>query len=48
LAATAKPFTKDGSEAKGFVSSEYACLSCHNDRDKNWAAGYKGIIHTVR
>lgn len=48
LDAAAKPFKNGGSEARGFVTSEFACLSCHYDRDKNWAATYKGVIHSLK
>lgn len=48
LNAGAKPFTSDGAEANGYVTSEFACLVCHYDRDKTWAAGYKGVIHGLR
>jgi formate-dependent nitrite reductase cytochrome c552 subunit len=48
LDAGAKPFKNGGSEARGFVTSEFACLSCHYDHDKNWAATYKGVIHSLK
>jgi hypothetical protein len=48
LDADAEPFTSDGKEANGYVTSEFACLVCHYDRDKSWAASYKGIIHNLK
>ncbi len=48
LSADAQPFTSDGSQATGITTSEYACLACHYDHDKAWAAGYKGVIHSLK
>jgi hypothetical protein len=31
--------------AKGFVTLEYTCLSCHASRDKKWAEKYAGEVH---
>ena len=47
LGANAQPFKKAGAEATGKTTSEFACLVCHYDRDKAWAAGYKGIAHGI-
>lgn len=33
--------------AKGFVTVEYACLSCHASRDKAWASKYAANFHGV-
>jgi hypothetical protein len=36
-----KEVEKDGEKttyAKGFVTVEYTCLSCHGSRDKAWAS----------
>ena len=48
LEANAQPFNASGSEAVGYVTSEYSCLICHYDRDKAWAANYKGIVHSIK
>lgn len=34
--------------AKGFVTVEYACLSCHGSRDKSWAAGKAENFHSMK
>ena len=31
--------------AKGFVTVEFACLSCHGSRDKAWAAKHAVGFH---
>lgn len=44
----ANMFTDDGKFAKGYVSLDFACLSCHSDKDKEWAAKYaKADIHKL-
>lgn len=48
LDSSAQPFNASGSAANGYVTSEFGCLVCHYDRDKAWAASYKGVIHSVR
>jgi len=48
LSANAQPFNSDGTEATGITTSEFACLVCHNDHDKSWAAAYKGVIHSIK
>lgn len=48
LAADAQPFKNNGGEATGILTSEFTCLVCHYDRDKAWAAGYKGVIHSIK
>ncbi|MFQ5721894.1 MAG: hypothetical protein ACE5GI_05330, partial [Candidatus Aminicenantales bacterium] len=47
LNADAQPFNSDGSEAKGYITSEFSCLVCHYDRNKAWAASYKGAVHSI-
>jgi hypothetical protein len=41
----AEPFTPDGSYANHYVTTEFACLSCHGGKDKAWAAKNAGKIH---
>lgn len=48
LDANAQPFTADGSQANGYITSEYGCLVCHYDRDKAWAATFIGTVHTIQ
>jgi len=44
----ASMFTPDNRFVAGnAVTLEYACLRCHNDRTKAWAAGYVRGIHTL-
>ncbi len=40
-------FTDDGKFAKGYLTLNFACLSCHADRDADWAAQYAPQIHTI-
>ena len=43
-----KEVEKDGKKttyAKGFVTVEYTCLSCHGSRDKAWASEYATNFH---
>lgn len=47
LNTSAQSFNADGSQAIGHVTSEYSCLVCHYDRDKAWAATYKGVVHSI-
>ncbi len=38
---------EDGKEyARGYITLEYACLQCHENKDKAWAASYAEGIHT--
>ncbi|MBU1232094.1 MAG: cytochrome c3 family protein [Proteobacteria bacterium] len=37
---------KKSTFAQGYVTLEYACLSCHASRDKNWAAGKAKGFHS--
>ncbi|MFQ6038752.1 MAG: hypothetical protein ACE5LV_09060, partial [Candidatus Aminicenantales bacterium] len=46
--AGAQPFKNGGGEARGFLTTEYSCLVCHYDRDKQWAASYKGMVHSIK
>ena len=48
VSANAQAFNATGSEATGIMTSEFTCLVCHYDRDKAWAAGYKGSVHGIR
>ncbi len=48
LDADAEPFNSAGSEANGYLTSEFSCLVCHYDRDKSWAASYKGAVHSIK
>jgi len=41
----AEPFTPDGAFANPYVTLEFACLGCHNDEDKAWAAANAPDIH---
>ncbi|BHH84414.1 cytochrome c3 family protein [Desulforhopalus sp. 52FAK] len=36
---------KKATYAKGFVTVEYTCLSCHSSRDKAWASKYATNFH---
>lgn len=38
-------FSEDGKFAMGYLTLEWTCLGCHNDRDKAWAAQYAENIH---
>lgn len=43
-----KTVEKDGKKAtfaKGFVTLEYSCLTCHQGRDKKWASKKAGKVH---
>ncbi len=44
---TASMFTDDGAFAKDFVTLDFACLSCHKDKDINWAAERASGIHSL-
>ncbi len=42
---------KDGKKlkfARGFVTVEYACLNCHKNKDKEWAAAQGKTIHKTK
>lgn len=41
----AKMFSEDGKSANGYLTVDWTCLSCHNDKDKIWAATYAKGIH---
>ncbi len=41
----AKMFDDAGNFANGYVTLEWSCLSCHNDKDKAWAGQYAKGIH---
>ena len=42
---TAKMFSDDGKFANGYLTLEWTCLKCHNDKDKAWAGQYAKGIH---
>ena len=44
---TAKMFSDDGAFANGYLTLDYVCLSCHADRDIEWAASYAEGIHSL-
>lgn len=42
----AKMFSDDGKFANGYLTLDFTCLSCHNNKDKAWAGQYaKGTIY---
>lgn len=41
----ANMFSEDGKSAKGFVTLNFACLSCHQDKDAKWAAEKAAGVH---
>lgn len=43
--ATVSMFSDDKTTAFGFVTLDFACLSCHKDKDTNWAAGKAANVH---
>jgi len=43
----AEMFTKDGKAANGYLTLEYVCLRCHEDKDQAWAASHAKGIHTL-
>lgn len=43
----ASMFSEDGTTAKDFVTLDFACLSCHLQRDMEWAAENAEGIHTA-
>lgn len=46
LDSEAKMFTADGKFAQGYLTAEYACLSCHKDMDKEWALKKAKEVHS--
>ena len=38
-------FTEDGKFANGYLTVEYVCLNCHQDKDKGWALGQAKKVH---
>jgi len=42
----AEMFTGDGKFAQGYLTVEYACLSCHKDMDKEWALEEAKEVHS--
>lgn len=42
---TEKMAEKEATFAKGFVTLGFACLSCHKNRDLNWAGSKAKGIH---
>ncbi|MDR7434618.1 MAG: cytochrome c3 family protein [Armatimonadota bacterium] len=43
----AKMFTPDGAFAKHYVTLDFACLQCHQDKTVKWAAQYAKGIHSL-
>ncbi len=41
----ASMFTEDGKYAMGYVTLDFACLYCHTDKSKEWAATYAANAH---
>ncbi len=41
----AEQFSTDGSTANPYITTEFACLSCHPNETKGWAAVYADSIH---
>lgn len=41
----AKMFSDDGKTANGYLTLEWACLNCHNNKDKAWAGQNAKDIH---
>jgi len=33
--------------SRGFIGSSFACLNCHKDKSKSWAAGFAKRTHTL-
>lgn len=47
-AAEASAVFPDGNEyATGYLTLDFACLSCHDDKDKTWGATYTEGIHSL-
>ncbi len=46
--AEASMFSEDGTTAKGFLTVDFACLSCHQDKDVAWAASNARGMHKAR
>ena len=42
----AEMLTADGKFAQGYLTVEYACLSCHKDMDKEWALKKAKEVHS--
>lgn len=42
---TANMWNGDSTLSNGYLTVDYACLHCHTDRDKTWAAGNANRIH---
>jgi len=43
----ASMFTEDGGLAKDFLTLDFACLQCHQDKDIDWAAEYAEDVHSL-
>jgi formate-dependent nitrite reductase cytochrome c552 subunit len=41
----AKMFSDDGKTANGYLTLDWTCLNCHNDKDKAWAGQYTNDLH---
>lgn len=44
---TASMFTEDGNLAKDFLTLDFACLGCHQDKDVEWAGEYAEGVHSL-
>lgn len=40
-------FTEDGAFANDALTLDWTCLSCHQDKDVQWAAGYTDGSHSL-
>ncbi|MBI2865028.1 MAG: hypothetical protein HYX94_10760 [Chloroflexi bacterium] len=43
----ASMFTDDGNFAKDFITLNFACLACHEDRTVEWAGANAKGIHSL-
>jgi formate-dependent nitrite reductase cytochrome c552 subunit len=41
----AQMFTKDGKFANGFLTVEFACLACHQEKTRAWAIATSKRVH---
>jgi hypothetical protein len=44
---TANMFSEDGGSAKDFVTLDFACLQCHQDKNAQWAAQFAEDVHSL-
>jgi cytochrome c2 len=43
----AEMFSEDGKTANGYLTLDYVCLRCHEDKDKAWAASHAEGVHML-